>query len=306
MNEEKSIAWIGFTDLFLYLFISILAIFIIVQFSFAKVVEDAKDKNLRAAMMEKELHACREQESKLEGKILALKEDIRQEREDSQRKEEGLRNISRDLRTCKEENSTIQKKYRAYQAKVEYRERIKNKHEKLIADALNVLKELKEDMSDHKLPIHIETEPDRIYFDMGVSFISREVSIPDGQKKSIIKIGKKFKEILDRVVMIGSKRYYLRDLMRVVVEGHADDQKVHEMANFDVSKDRAFRVIELLIRESGLEPPIYKINMAAFAEFGRQPKLTDEEQEKGIDYKRGRMRRVTISIVPSYTTLLAN
>nr|VFJ44065.1 MAG: OmpA family protein [Candidatus Kentron sp. FM]VFJ46372.1 MAG: OmpA family protein [Candidatus Kentron sp. FM]VFK07505.1 MAG: OmpA family protein [Candidatus Kentron sp. FM] len=298
MNEEKSLSWIGFTDLFLYLFISILAIFIVVQLSFAKAVKDAEGENLHAEMMQRKLDSCRGEKTKLE-------ENLQQEREVRQQTEEKSHKADRDLRICEEEKLTLQKRHQTYQAEVEHRKRIKTEHEKLIADAQEVLEELKEDMDDH-LPIHIEKEPDRVYFDMGVSFKSSGISISDQQIRPIVEIGGKFKEILDKVVNIDGKIYYLRDLMRVVVEGHADDQKVHEMANFNVSKDRAYSVMELLIRESGLEPPRYKINMAAFAEFGRQPKLTDEERKKGLAHERARMRRVTISIVPNYTTLLAD
>nr|VFJ91023.1 MAG: Outer membrane protein OmpA [Candidatus Kentron sp. H]VFJ92025.1 MAG: Outer membrane protein OmpA [Candidatus Kentron sp. H]VFJ98619.1 MAG: Outer membrane protein OmpA [Candidatus Kentron sp. H] len=294
MDEEKSISWIGFTDLFLYLFISILAIFIVVQLSFAESVKEAEGKNVHAEMMKGEFRACREKNS-------ALEENLQQEKESVRRREEALQDVNQNLEICKKENLTTQESYRAYQAK-ERRERIEAEHGKLIADALNVLSALKEDMGSH-LPIHIEKEPDRVYFDMGVSFKRSGVSIADRQIEPIIEIGKKFKEILDKVVRIDGKEYYLRDLMRVVVEGHADDRKVDEMANFSVSKDRAFRVMKLLIQKSGLEPPAYKINMAAFAEFGRQPELTEEDENNEV-YKRKRMRRVTISIVPNYNTLL--
>lgn len=241
MDEQSNLSWIGFTDLFLHLFIFFLAGFMLLKYF-------ATNETIKA---EEKLQQCQAEIS--EGK-----------------KHEELRTV----------------------------------FGKIISQALNTLVKLKKGMEESNLPIQIEQRPDRLFFDMGIAFPFNSKQIPSKQKQAIIDIGNTFREILNTSVAItpDGKHYYLYNIMRVVIEGHADYKKRDkndQISNYIVSKERAFAVMELLVAKSGLLPPKYKISMAGFAEYGRQPKLTEEEKQDEEQIRR-RMRRVTISIVPDY------
>ena len=208
------------------------------------------------------------------------------------------------LQQCKVELATTRK----LASDSKKREELATVFGNIISQALSVLEKLKKDMESN-LPIQIDRRPDRLFFDMGVSFSFNKTKIPPKQKRAIVNIGNTFRKILDRQVPIrkpDGNSYYLHEIMRIVIEGHADYKKRRKgdkLTNYTVSKDRAFAVMKLLMDKSGLVPPKYKMSIAGFAEFGRQPKLSEEEQANE-NLVRRRMRRVTISIVPNYDELL--
>jgi len=172
----------------------------------------------------------------------------------------------------------------------------------IISKALKTLEELKEKMKNSSLPIHIDHRPDRLFVDMGVTFKFNNTQIKSEQRQAIIEIGNTFRGILNRLVEFDGKYYHLYDVMQVVVEGHADPEKKDKndkIVNYIISTGRALEVFELLVKNSGLVPPKYKIHSAGFGEYGRQPKLNaTEKQDKKLVHSR--MRRVTISISPYY------
>jgi flagellar motor protein MotB len=177
----------------------------------------------------------------------------------------------------------------------------------IIAQAFLVLDRLRQELQTEDFPIDIDQRPDRLFFDMGISFEVNSSDISDISKDlrdRIRDIGDTFRRILDQPVRIGSRDYHLRQFMRVVIEGHTDEQRPKDdhFINYQVAKERAFTVMKLLMNRSGLVPPDYKVNIAAFAEYGRPPKL-DPGRIYDQETKWKKKRRVTISIVPDYDTI---
>lgn len=217
----------------------------------------------------------------------------------------------------------------------------------IISQALNELNKLKSEMDELNFPVEIDRRPDRLFFDMKVSFKHAGRNLKEiedtGDCAAIIHIGKRFKEILNekrtfKLKNNQKKEYHLYDVMRIVVEGHTDETKSNEMANFHFSSDRALAVLQLLMTKCELKPPTYRISVAAYAEFGRQAKLKDcekakknclnemKEEAKSVrlsedaslhkqqkierckesyeECRHAKMKRITISIRPDYDKLL--
>jgi flagellar motor protein MotB len=203
------------------------------------------------------------------------------------------KDILKRIETCRNEKEEIAKK-----AKIE------DKFGEVISRSLGVLRGLKGDMERRNFPVQIDDRPDRLFFDMEeVTFEFAETKIVDDNDKEAIRIiGKEFKKILDEKYIFPIdnklKEVHLHDVMRIVIEGHTDDNSRNPIANYYVSASRAWAVLDILVNQSGLKSPDYRISVAGYAEFGRPPKGIDEITDPEVRQKR--MRRVTISIVPDY------
>ena len=285
-DEPNSLSWIGFTDLFLHLFIFFLAGFMLLKHFAANEAMKAEIAQDKIAKFE----VCQNKKGQCE-KILA----------------DSIEYNVKNLMICRQQNTRIKENLQRCESEMKH-EALRAEFGKIITQALNVLVKLKDEM-ESSLPIHIAHRPDRLFFDMGVSFKFNKTKILPEQKQAIINIGNKFREILDREIVItkpDGNPYYLYEVMKIVIEGHADNKKRSKndnITNYRISKERAFAVMQLLIEKSSLKPPKYKISVTGYAEYGRPPKLTEKEKNNE-KLARSRMRRVTISIVPDYDELL--
>jgi len=285
-DEPNSLSWIGFTDLFLHLFIFFLAGFMLLKHFAANEAMKAEIAQDKVAQFE----ICQNKKGQCE-KIL----------------EDSVNYNVKNLMICRQQNTKIKENLQRCESEIK-EEALRAEFGEIITQALNVLVKLKNEMESN-LPIHIDRRPDRLFFDMGVSFKFNKAKVFPKQKQAIINIGNKFREILDREISINKPNgnpYHLYEVMKIVIEGHADNKKRRKddnITNYTISKERAFAVMKLLIEKSKLKPPKYKISVAGYAEYGRPPKLSKKEK-KNEKLARSRMRRVTISIVPDYDELL--
>jgi outer membrane protein OmpA-like peptidoglycan-associated protein len=318
IEEDNSLSWIGFTDLFLHLFIFFLAGFMLLKYFAAIELERARaaEENNRHLMAQFE--SCGQQKTQIE----ILGETCQNQLEETEKSSETL---FKNLMLCRQQKNRLENTLQqvggnlqqcqiALTTTIEQVDKTKKREElrvafgQIITQALSVLERLKTKMESN-LPIHIDRRPDRLFFDMGVSFPFNQTRIPAQQRQILIDISKTFRDILDSRVSIkkpNGQPYYLREIMQVVVEGHADYKrsKHDKLINYRISKERAFKVMQLLMDKGGIVPPKYKMSMAGFAEYGRQPKLNKQEKQDEVQIRR-RMRRVTISIVPDYDVLLS-
>ncbi|MDM8561680.1 hypothetical protein [Candidatus Parabeggiatoa sp. HSG14] len=308
MDDHSSLSWIGFTDLFLHLFIFFLAGFMLLKYFAATQVEEAR----AAKDMTKDVVAQYEECGKQKGQMGKACQSLLAEYD------KAIDSKFNSLVTCRKQKTRLENELQQCEIELATTRRLVSDSKKreelaaafgqIISQALSVLEKLKKEMESN-LPIQIDRRPDRLFFDMGVSFSFNKTRIPPKQKQAIINIGNTFRKILDRQVPItksNGRFYRLHEIMRIVIEGHADYKKRRkddQLTNYTVSKDRAFEVMKLLMGKSALVPPKYKMSIAGFAEYGRQPKFTQEEKTNKALIRR-RMRRVTISIVPDYDELL--
>lgn len=189
-------------------------------------------------------------------------------------------------------------------------EQLRTQFGELISRAAVVLQDLKKDLETEDFPIAIEQRPDRLYFDMGVyfPFDSADLTdIPPDQQERIRVIGDAFRRILDQRIRVGTDVRKVSKVMRVIIEGHTDDKRPAKdyFVNYHFAKERAFSVMKLLMKESKLIPPEYKISIAGYAEYGRLP-FIDPLILYDREAVRDKMRRVTISIAPDYDVLQYN
>jgi flagellar motor protein MotB len=191
-----------------------------------------------------------------------------------------------------------------------YDEQLRTQFGQLITEAAVMLEKVKENLETENFPITIEHRPDKLYFDMGVHFRSSSADPSDigkDQIRRIKKVGDAFREILDQKIVFNSNTVQVNSIMRIIVEGHTDDQKPDNdnYVNYHFSTDRALTVMKILMENSELTPPKYKVSIAGYAEYGREPTY-EKNVRYNQDEKRSKMRRVTISIAPDYDVLLKN
>ncbi|MBF0549584.1 MAG: OmpA family protein [Deltaproteobacteria bacterium] len=282
--ERNSISWIGIADLFLFLFLFFLAAYIMAA-SENKTTTDCSGKLLLV-----------ENENKvLKKRITELEEALHRCQADLSRCREDLRRCREDLRQCRDDNIVLGKG-----------RFISDSFGAVIGQALNALNELKQHMEERHFPVQIDRRPDSLFFDMQVFFQHEGLEVTKREEReAIVIIGKEFRRILDQRHTFKLREseehtFYLHEVMRIVIEGHTDETKKNEMANFYYSAGRAQTVLNILMQECGLKPPKYRISTASYAEFGRKPKSSPDDSADTIDQK---MRRVTISIVPDYDRL---
>ncbi|MBF0526744.1 MAG: hypothetical protein HQK56_16790, partial [Deltaproteobacteria bacterium] len=214
--ERNSISWIGIADLFLFLFLFFLAAYIMAATE-NKSTTDCAGKLIR---MEKENRELKKKIAELEHALQRCRKELKDCRED--------------LRQCRDDN------IRVGQGRF-----ISDSFGAVIGQALNALNELKQQMEARNFPVQIDRRPDSLFFDMQVFFRHERLDVTkQEEREAIVIIGKEFRRILDQrhtfKLREGEEHtFYLHEVMRIVIEGHTDETKKNEMANFYYSAGRA-------------------------------------------------------------------
>ena len=202
IDEEHSLSWIGFTDLFLHLFIFFLASFMLLKYFAAIELERARAAEETNQYLMAQFESCGQQKAQIETLGQTCQNQLEQN-------EKTAGSNLKNLMLCRQQKTRLEDKLgqlgdnlQQCQIAIEQVDETKKREDlrvafgKIITQALSVLEKLKTKMESN-LPIHIDRRPDRLFFDMGVSFPFNQTQIPAQQKRVLIDIAKTFRDILD-------------------------------------------------------------------------------------------------------------